>query len=880
MGNAATKEQRQVPARLRPGSRRASSTTASGPDSPASIPPSGSQHHHPVYSSRSGRGSQPNLSSIFGIGHGSDRERDLDTFEARRESKHERDKRKLERDRAYREKERSRSMREENVDGGYLVTQGVYTGLEDFNKHVVRQLMVRTVQDGVQTLTFSQIERRLAPFWKGLNDHSVSWTEHQLIAAARGLPIPAADAIPTEEQSGPFSPTGPGGGDADSGANALTAPSSSRAQSYNSESSLNQSPTQPNFPPPSSAVPTNTSSSGPAMFRGRSKTLASLTSSSKISHGEMTPRELRLPKEPFVHGQPIEAYLYKDVLECPICFLYYPPYLNKTRCCDQNICSECFVQIKRPDPHLPEHQEASAQSTGEPPDPDALTSEIATCPFCKQPDLGVTFEPPPFRRGLTYVKQASDSTFGKVASAMSSSTSLASAMSGGKASSADTARKRAQSIAPNNTAVITTDRVRPDWYQKLEGARAHAQRRSAAATALHTAAYMMGNRGQESDRRGFTGFGRRTLLRRGSGPGSSSRDETSQMDLLALMAERYGSQATDRIAGGQESAPPPRGSSRRVRIDDLEEMMVMEAIRMSLASEEERRKNEEDEPKGSKKEAKKEAKRKEKELKKAEKAAKKSGIYSGSASQSRVDLRGEGSDSAGKGKAVQQPNPNTFAPDARVGFPPSTPSSPYLPDAPFDQDQAQQHLERARRQLQPETSPFSSPFDSQPHRPSHLRNRSNVSLTDDDDDDSIGASLRGGFRGSGSGSSFDVSPSGSGINIANGGTAALSGTPPGGGAGVEPMFNFRSLAAMVGDDEKAEASHVEHVEEAAGTVSRSQSTGTADQAYHDAFELAPPDVNIIAPSRTGSDLASMAQASDIKIPGPEAAEGPNTRVVS
>ena len=33
-------------------------------------------------------------------------------------------------------------MREENVDGGYLVTLGTYTGPEDFNKAAVRQLMV------------------------------------------------------------------------------------------------------------------------------------------------------------------------------------------------------------------------------------------------------------------------------------------------------------------------------------------------------------------------------------------------------------------------------------------------------------------------------------------------------------------------------------------------------------------------------------------------------------------------------------------------------------------------------------------------------------------------------------------------------------------
>ena len=41
-----------------------------------------------------------------------------------------------------RAKERERSMRDEHVDGGYLVTQGVYTGIEDFSKGIVRQLMV------------------------------------------------------------------------------------------------------------------------------------------------------------------------------------------------------------------------------------------------------------------------------------------------------------------------------------------------------------------------------------------------------------------------------------------------------------------------------------------------------------------------------------------------------------------------------------------------------------------------------------------------------------------------------------------------------------------------------------------------------------------
>jgi hypothetical protein len=73
-------------------------------------------------------------------------DRDSSGLEQRRETKAEREARRLERDRANREIERERSMRDESVDGGYLVTQGTYTGLEDFNKSVVRQLMVSSAR--------------------------------------------------------------------------------------------------------------------------------------------------------------------------------------------------------------------------------------------------------------------------------------------------------------------------------------------------------------------------------------------------------------------------------------------------------------------------------------------------------------------------------------------------------------------------------------------------------------------------------------------------------------------------------------------------------------------------------------------------------------
>ena len=677
-------------------------------------------------------------------------------------------------------------------------------------------------------LTQGQIERRIAPFWRGLNDHSDSWTENQLAAAARGLPIPAPDEIPIENQTQSLAKNDSQNKIAEGNENNLMVPITSRSQSYNSDSSTPISPSTSDALVTSSNISLAASPPGSTLFKGRAKTLASLTTSSKGSQGEMVPREMSLPKDPYINGQPIEAYLYKDAAECPICFLYYPPYLNKTRCCDQSICSECFVQIKRPDPHPPEHADPTAPSP--PPSDnvdaeefdgdDALVSEPAACPFCVQPEFGVTYEPPPFRRGLTYVNQGHPLN-NNIASAMSSNSSLASGLSsGGQLSPSAAARRRTTSISATSPAVITTDRVRPDWHQKLTSARAHAARRSAAATALHTAAYLMGSRNHDSDSRAFVGFGRRGILRRGGGMDASSVPNSAlQQNMLALMAERYAAAGTRGEIGsfgeGGPAGASSRGTLRRDRVDDLEEMMMMEAIRLSLASEEERRKREE-------KNSKKEAKKKEKETKKAEKAARKTGVYSDSANQSTVAFGSRQSEvslttasstlTAGKGKEIQRSSPgeieDTPAPSISSTFAKSSnPSDPIL-------DAAQGHLERARTWLQPHES-STSPA---PYKPSHLRTLSNVSSSASSVNESTSGSLRNELRGIQS--SSDASPNASGVNIARGALTQdtfISGTPPGGGAGLEPMFNFSSLAAMVGEDEKAESSTT-HVENADGTI--------------------------------------------------------------
>lgn len=733
MGNSQTKE-----------ARADSSHHENGPSN------LGHRHHHSESQSSQRaqpprRGSRPDFSSLLGIGSN---EPDVASLEARRESKAEREQRKKEKEQTARLKERERSMREEHVDGGYLVTQGVYVGTEDYNKITVRQLM---------------IERRLAPFWRGLDNFSKTWAEHQIMAAARGMTIPPADEVPPElEYSLSKRPS-------QDASKSLAIPVGQRSDSYQSDSGR-ASPGNGTYGFPSSSPHANVSSSLP--FRSRAKTLASLGSASRSnSEKDLAPRELKLPHDPFVNGQPIEVFLYKDPLECPICCLDYPPYLNLTRCCEQAICSECFVQIKRPDPHPPEHTE---------PDPNAppmtederqahaeglLVSEVAACPFCKQPEFGITYNGPPFRRGLTY-----SSPYGLM-SARSSQNSVASSGLG-----TGNNRRRGTSLSANAPEVITIDKIRPDWASKLATARAHAARRSAAASALHAAAYLMNDQGQRPT---IGPFSRRGVLRR-STLESNERPSDAQMSALSFLAERQSS-----YQNGDPTGPRRGSTSRRSRMDDLEDMMMMEAIRLSLAAEEERRKKEE-------KEAKKKAKKDEKEQKKADKSGRKtgSGLILGADGNFPDNYTASNSsppptESAGKGKTAER----DISPPPRI----------QSDGLDFASDGAGSSLMGTSQESL--TGPVNIPSAAEPFRRSHLRQMSNAS----------------------SASSSFHEPG--------------SGTPP----VSEPMFNFQSLAAMIDKDEKGDASsHVEHAENGSeGASKESKETYHNDRSSDELQEHGP-----------------------------------------
>jgi hypothetical protein len=134
MGNHPSKERSPNPeTAIDPPPNRSSPSTHS---SAANDPPPTSDRQH-ASRIRTGR----HEISLFGLPSRS--EIDPASPEARKETKAEREARKLEKERAQRVVDRARSMAEEGVDGGYVVTLGVYTGTEDFSKPIVRQLMVR-----------------------------------------------------------------------------------------------------------------------------------------------------------------------------------------------------------------------------------------------------------------------------------------------------------------------------------------------------------------------------------------------------------------------------------------------------------------------------------------------------------------------------------------------------------------------------------------------------------------------------------------------------------------------------------------------------------------------------------------------------------------
>ncbi|KAL7316907.1 SNF1-interacting protein [Mucor circinelloides] len=214
-----------------------------------------------------------------------------------------------------------------------------------------------------------------------------------------------------------------------------------------------------------------------------------------------------------------EKMLYNDAVECPICFLYYPANINYSRCCDQPICTECFVQIHRPieTPSVP-----------------------ATCPFCMEENYGILYESPAWSEKFqARSRSGSHST-------MTGTRHTTSGVGGSDG-------PRRESVDHKNPDVVLVDHIRPNWDKTTTPApnpvRAVSRRNSAS----------------------------------NAGSGGSRHNNLLRAAGVTSLLTRPGRSASSAAATEYHQH---LNNMRDVNMD-LEDWMVMEAIRLSLAEQEE-----------------------------------------------------------------------------------------------------------------------------------------------------------------------------------------------------------------------------------------------------------------------------------------------------
>ncbi|KAF9930826.1 SNF1-interacting protein [Linnemannia zychae] len=334
----------------------------------------------------------------------------------------------------------------DHVDGGALLPNGIYSGPQDYDFRIVQRLIH---------------QRRLAPFYKGLEDWDDSEDALEERAAA------AAVSVPT------------------------TAPLQQPPAHSHSHSQLNSSTPQ-------------------GHVRGNSSNYQNQQQYNSQANSE---REMKR--------------LYQGAIECPICFLYYPRNINRTRCCDKPICTECFVQLKRLE---------------------SAPTESPACPYCVEPHFGVIYSPALLPGGLPGSPLHGHMTSGTMTNSPST-TSLERGVDSHQSPTSSAARRR--STSHKSPEVVAADDLRPDWNRRIlaTAQRQPGSRRASTSSSVSGSTFALGRR---------LAVGRQ---------GASSRRSNS----TAAAQEYHGYLSAMRNMG-----------------TDLEELMIMEAMRQSLQDEEER----------------------------------------------------------------------------------------------------------------------------------------------------------------------------------------------------------------------------------------------------------------------------------------------------
>lgn len=332
---------------------------------------------------------------------------------------------------------------DENVDGGYLAPYGTYNLNLDYKISVVKEAI---------------IERKIAPFYTPLQEHDKDWSDEELLKVLDGLKLHAHPSEAEDEDEDMNYEID----DVDEATLSKKDLKKHLAKKFTKQLKLKKLKWQDE-------------------------------EESRYRHERSTSKQ--------ASSRDLKLLLYKNVLECPICFLYYPKYLNYSRCCVQPICSECFVQIKRLDPHFPHDHDDDVETKAKN-DPNLLISEPASCPYCATPNFGVTYNPPTtFKTGIGGHCLAGSFKLPSTDNVIVEGEETTNFDIDDNYFRKQSTSIRRGSLPANNPAVITTDYIRPDWEQKLNSARAKLARRAATASAIHASNMIIQENQQDVEQR-------------------------------------------------------------------------------------------------------------------------------------------------------------------------------------------------------------------------------------------------------------------------------------------------------------------------------------------------------------------------------------------
>ncbi|KAL6948836.1 hypothetical protein ACO0QE_001311 [Hanseniaspora vineae] len=418
---------------------------------------------------------------------------------------------------------------DEVVDGGYLAPYGVHDDEHklDYNDNVVKRLI---------------IERKLQPFYLPLDDYEPEWDDSELLKWVHSLTLhqPYSASVEKYEDL--------------PGVEGLSV--KELENSENIENYLDSCLSKTERKIQRSQIFTARLYKRKIMWQQyetdlylneKLKVDAEKKEKLKASQSQSQLQSYRC--ESWVPNDKLLLDLYRNGTECPICFLYYPGPFNISRCCEQPICTECFVQIRRKDPHYPAHENDNenneideideeddtnnsnnqhnengysnasgstprrrdSTATEEGADKNGtLISEPTSCPYCATPNFGVVYTPPPFYRrcGINAVLPGEYKGQNVVPSISATTTTTGSAVTENsgigspcvsstgvsdvileeteEGNSAFVSQiARRGSLPAHHESVVTSDTIRPEWEVKLNKARERQKKKYLKATTIH-----------------------------------------------------------------------------------------------------------------------------------------------------------------------------------------------------------------------------------------------------------------------------------------------------------------------------------------------------------------------------------------------------------